>query len=300
MPETLVTILTAHLLADFTLQTKWIVKHKRNIGVLLIHVAIVTTISCLLMGAFHWPILVAIFLMHFAIDAIKVYRMADSLVPFLIDQCAHLVVLVGLSWLFPDTATSGWWATALPNGLSQWYFASMSFLSGLILTVHAGGILVGKATSSLTEEIGDEGIEGLKNGGKYIGWLERFLVMLFLLINQPTGIGFLIAAKSILRFGEIKNAGERKVAEYIIIGTFLSFGWALLISVLTQHAIQYWLPPPTTQATTQPTTQTTIQTTTQPTPTTTPMIVFARNNPKRCSMLFLLTERIGRLWVAWS
>ncbi|MCH7680740.1 DUF3307 domain-containing protein, partial [candidate division KSB1 bacterium] len=42
MPETLVTILTAHLLADFTLQTKWIVKHKRNIGVLLIHVAIVT------------------------------------------------------------------------------------------------------------------------------------------------------------------------------------------------------------------------------------------------------------------
>ena len=92
--------------------------------------------------------------------------------------------------------------------------------------------------------------------------------MLFLLINQPTGIGFLIAAKSILRFGEIKNASERRVAEYIIIGTFLSFGCALLISVLTQHAIQHWLPLPTSQPTTQTITQ---PTTTQlpPPPTTT-------------------------------
>jgi hypothetical protein len=133
--------------------------------------------------------------------------------------------------------------------------------------------------------------------------------MLFLLINQPTGIGFLIAAKSILRFGEIKNAGERKVAEYIIIGTFLSFGWALLISVLTQHAIQHWLPPPTTQATTQPTTQPTYTDdhTTETANDTTDTATnddtddpIARNNPKRCSMLFLLTERIGRLRVAWS
>jgi hypothetical protein len=71
--------------------------------------------------------------------------------------------------------------------------------------------------------------------------LERILVMLLVLMEQPNGIGFLIAAKSILRFGEIKDANQRKVAEYIIIGTFLSFGWALLISVLTQKAIKYWI-----------------------------------------------------------
>jgi hypothetical protein len=66
--------------------------------------------------------------------------------------------------------------------------------------------------------------------------------MLLVLIDQPTGIGFLIAAKSILRFGEIKEASQRKTAEYIIIGTFLSFGWALLIAVLTQKALKYWIP----------------------------------------------------------
>ncbi|MBC8183296.1 DUF3307 domain-containing protein [candidate division KSB1 bacterium] len=241
MAETLLTILTAHLLGDFILQTDWMVKHKQHFGVLLLHASIVTTVSYLLLGAFHWQILLVIFLMHFGIDAIKVCRMADSLLLFLIDQCVHLLVLVGLAGLFADTATSGWWGTSLQSELYEWYFASMSLLSGLILAVPAGGILVGKAINPLMKEIGDDDIKGLEKGGQYIGWLERFLVLLLLLINQPTGIGFLIAAKSILRFGEIKDTGQRKVAEYIIIGTFLSFSWALLISVLTQRVIQYWL-----------------------------------------------------------
>ena len=243
MAETFTTILTAHLLGDFILQTNWMVKHKRNVGVLLFHVAVVTTASWLLMGSFQWLILLVIFLTHLGMDAIRAYRMSDSPVPFLIDQFVHLAVLVGLACFFPGGATSGWWATGLKAGLPDWYFASLSFLSGLILAVPVGGMMIGKATSRFMEEIGDEDIKGLEKGGQYIGWLERFLVMLLLLINQPTGIGFLIAAKSILRFGEIKDASQRKVAEYIIIGTFLSFGWALLISVLTQHAIHRWLPP---------------------------------------------------------
>jgi len=151
--------------------------------------------------------------------------------------------LVVLACIFPDTVASGWWPTVLTKGMPEWYFASLSLLSGLILAIPFGGILVGKATTPLRKEIGDEDIKGLEKGGQYIGWLERFLVMLLLLINQPSGIGFLIAAKSILRFGEIKDTRQRKVTEYIIIGTFLSFGWALMISVLTQQAIQHWLPP---------------------------------------------------------
>jgi hypothetical protein len=98
------------------------------------------------------------------------------------------------------------------------------------------------AVFRFTDEIRDNDIAGLTQGGQYIGWLERFLVMLLLLMDQPNGIGFLIAAKSVLRFGEIKDPSQRKVAEYIIIGTFLSFGWALLISILTQKALRYWIP----------------------------------------------------------
>jgi hypothetical protein len=243
MAETFVAILTAHLLGDFVLQTSWMVEHRRHLGVLLLHGTVVTLAAGLLMGSFHLPILLAILLTHLAMDAIKAYLMSDSLVPFLIDQLVHLAVLVALACLFPHVAMDGWWATGLNAEFSEWYFASLSLLSGLILAVPAGGIIIEKATSPLTKEIGDEGIGGLTKGGLYIGWLERFLVMLLVLINQPAGIGFLIAAKSILRFGEIKDASQRKLAEYIIIGTFLSFAWALTVSVLTQHAIHHWLPP---------------------------------------------------------
>jgi hypothetical protein len=153
----------------------------------------------------------------------------------------YLVVLLGLACYFPDATKNGWWNTSAKTDLSKWYFASLSCISGIILCVPAGGVLIAKLIAPFANEIRDDEIAGLTQGGQYIGWLERILVMLLVLMDQPNGIGFLIAAKSILRFGEIKDASQRKVAEYIIIGTFLSFGWALLISVLTQKAIKYWI-----------------------------------------------------------
>ena len=44
-------------------------------------------------------------------------------------------------------------------------------------------------------------------------------------------IGLLIAAKSILRFGEVQKS--RQVAEYVIIGTLASFAWVLAVSLAT-------------------------------------------------------------------
>ena len=72
----------------------------------------------------------------------------------------------------------------------------------------------------------------IKEGGKIIGYLERSLIFLFILVDYPAGIGFLIAAKSIFRFGELTSPDRRKQAEYIIIGTLLSilFGTPLLLT----------------------------------------------------------------------
>jgi hypothetical protein len=52
----------------------------------------------------------------------------------------------------------------------------------------------------------------------------------------------LIAAKSILRFGEIKDNENRKQAEYIIIGTFASFLYAIVVSLAVRSLLQ--VPPP--------------------------------------------------------
>jgi hypothetical protein len=80
---------------------------------------------------------------------------------------------------------------------------------------------------------------GLKKGGKIIGQLERAIIFLLVLAGRPEGVGFLIAAKSIFRFGEIKDFKQRQEAEYIIIGTFMSFGYGLLIAFITRYFVNF-------------------------------------------------------------
>ena len=77
----------------------------------------------------------------------------------------------------------------------NWYFAALSCVSGIILCVPAGGVLIAKLIRRFGSEIRDYDIAGLIQGGQYIGWLERILVMLLVPMDQPNGIGFLIAAK---------------------------------------------------------------------------------------------------------
>lgn len=67
---------------------------------------------------------------------------------------------------------------------------------------------------------------GLRNAGKYIGWLERFLILTFVFSNNGEAIGFLIAAKTLVRFPEIQG-DQGHFAEYFLVGTLTSVGLAL-------------------------------------------------------------------------
>ncbi|MFZ1201762.1 MAG: hypothetical protein WAO07_16455, partial [Desulfobacterales bacterium] len=64
------------------------------------------------------------------------------------------------------------------------------------------------------------------------------LVFLFIMMNQPTAVGFLITAKSIFRFGDIREHRQMMLAEYIIIGTLMSFGYGIFISYLTKILLE--------------------------------------------------------------
>ena len=242
MALTFTAIFTAYLLGCFISQTAWAPGARRTIQAALRSSAIITLAAYLLLGSFQWQVLFAIFLTLAATGVIRVYRPSESLAALLAVQLTHTAVLIALAYWYPEAAQKGWWITGLTPESTGWYYAFLTFISGLILCVPVGGNLIAKLTRRFAIEIGDNDIAGLKQGGRYIGWLERFLVLLLLLMDQANGIGFLIAAKSILRFGEIKDQAQRKVAEYIIIGTFLSFGWALAMAALTQKALRYWLP----------------------------------------------------------
>lgn len=79
----------------------------------------------------------------------------------------------------------------------------------------------------------DQQQDSLQRAGRLIGNIERILTLGLLFAGQYEAIGFLIAAKSIIR------TRDRKAdSEYILIGTLLSFGFAILIGLLIQHLIQ--------------------------------------------------------------
>lgn len=218
MIETFTALLAAHLLADFVLQTGWMVARKRGAG-LPAHAAMVLALT--LAAAGHWDRweLYALAAAHLAIDAGKSAlppARRDTLAAFLADQAAHLVTLIVTAALAPDLWHSGAWA-GLP-----WLLPLLAALAGLIASTRAGGFAIGLLmrrydTAALPA--------GLPDGGRMIGLLERALIFLLVLVGQPAGIGFLIAAKSVLRFDTASK--DQRAGEYVIIGTLASFGWAL-------------------------------------------------------------------------
>ena len=71
----------------------------------------------------------------------------------------------------------------------------------------------------------------LQNAGQWIGYLERFLILTFILAGYTEAIGFLLAAKSIFRFGELSKGLEIKNTEYVLIGTLASFTIAIFVGL---------------------------------------------------------------------
>ncbi len=93
-------------------------------------------------------------------------------------------------------------------------------------------IIINLATQGWQTQINDEMGPSLQNAGKWIGILERILVLTFVLAAQFQAIGFLIAAKSILRISVKTENSARILSEYVLIGTFISFTIAILVGLV--------------------------------------------------------------------
>ena len=136
--------------------------------------------------------------------------------------------------------------------LGPQYFDFLAVAAGIVALVWVGGDFMSRAIAPFAAQIGtDDSLEdpkdadepdddrsmGLKNAGRAIGQLERILIFLSVLMGSAAGVGFLVAAKSIMRFGELSSNRNRRLAEYIIIGTFMSFAYAVVVSLLVAVAV---------------------------------------------------------------
>ncbi|WP_449253187.1 DUF3307 domain-containing protein [Brevundimonas naejangsanensis] len=239
MFETLVALTFAHLAADFVLQTDRLVTLKTKASGMALHIAIVVVLAALALGTLD-PIMLGILgVTHLAMDAAKTHWMGKSLAAFIADQAVHLAVILGLAVYLPQTAAQGAWG-ALEAPQQLLYYGTLAVLSGLVLSMWVGGIVIGMLMDPLAVTF-TNARKGIPNGGRYIGWLERGLTFTFFMIGHPEGVGFLLAAKSVLRFGDIQSSHEREHTEYVIIGTMLSFGWALVVAIGARAAAAHWL-----------------------------------------------------------
>ena len=231
MIETFTALLFAHVVADFLLQTDAMVRHKKSFGVMALHAALVLAAAQAATGQLAAPELVALAAAHIAIDAVKTYGGFRSFTAFWVDQLAHVATLIALAIYAPSLWASGLWAD-LPVLLP-----AMALATGLIVSLSAGQHAIALLMRPHSTRVRNN---GLRDGGRQIGLLERGLIFLFILSNLPLAVGFLIGAKSILRFGTATR--DQRTAEYVIIGTLASFGWAILAALATKGALTY-LPP---------------------------------------------------------
>lgn len=229
-----VKLLLAHLLADFVLQPdpwveeKQLKKHKSP--KLYLHVLLHGLLSMVIVAdlAF-WPYAIAIASSHFFIDWAKLAFQKDPSQKnwFFIDQLLHLGLLFFIALIYSNASID---LSLFNTDKWLWMVTAIVFLS------LPASVLIRILISGWTPKTEDTKKDSLQNAGKYIGILERFFIFIFILTDHWEGIGFLLAAKSIFRFGDLKESKERKLTEYVMIGTLLSFGLAILIGILVNQA----------------------------------------------------------------
>lgn len=230
----LLKLLIAHLTGDFLLQPeKWVkAKEEKKLGAwqLYFHSLLHGALVLLLMWNINfwmWALLIAF--VHLIIDSFKLLFQKNNTkrALFFIDQLLHFISIYAVWLLYEGKYFS---FSFLENANLLLLMALIIFLTTPVS--FAVKIFISKWTPDT--EAGDD-LVSLQSAGTNIGILERLLVFVFMINNEWQAVGFLLAAKSVFRFGNLQEAKDRKLTEYILIGTLLSFG----IAVLTGMGYQY-------------------------------------------------------------
>lgn len=226
--ELFLSLLLVHIIGDFYLQTDKYCRQKESKKLkswfLYAHGVIIGALSWIINPCcdfIFYAVLIAV--SHFIIDTIKVYS-PKGLMSFVIDQILHIAIICTISYIYE-----------IDNDIPIIYLDFLDFiylpylLLAVLLCMKPANILIKLILERY--QVGEsESCNNIKNAGALIGNLERILTIVFVLIGQYEAIGFIIAAKSILRFKDTDTAKT----EYVLAGTFLSFGIAILCGLIAK------------------------------------------------------------------
>lgn len=243
----LILLLIAHILADFYIQTekmthrkdksyKWVLIHSLYylIIMFLVGLPIISDnviIAAITASAFH---LLIDMLKFIYISFIKKKRKMTQIIErniFFIDQFLHFVCLIAIAYwgVQNNTQINEWKVIAnffAIIGVSEIMFIKWIFV---LLVIHKPTniaiqkfLLIYKPISNL----GDK--QSINNAGRFIGTVERIIMLIFLSIEQYSAIGLVLTAKSIARYDKISK--EKDFAEYYLLGTLISTVSVIIVS----------------------------------------------------------------------
>lgn len=224
-----------HLLTDYTLQPPVKALEKNEYGFrsrfLKWHILLSFILSWVL--SFQWLFVfgaIVISLSHWLIDGLKIYINRSKRFgkyAFFIDQGMHLVILTVVVLLYQH------WFCLQPVFELPPDTAIPAIIAGILFCSKPANILIKEILGVFDIRVRKTGTEenDLPNAGKLIGIVERWLIVVFILISQFEAIGFLLAAKSIMRF----KSDESLKTEYLLTGTLLSFAIAIGAGLLILH-----------------------------------------------------------------
>lgn len=239
-------LLISHILVDFFLQPKSWVESKKakkhRSAVLYLHTALAGLTAYVFVGQWQdWWIILGIAIPHLIIDLCKL-ALPSKTIYFVLDQLAHLLNLwVVALFLGPGLIEPSalWNPLAEPEHLK----AFLVVLAGLMLITLPAGIIIGMVTQKYRDNLDPEDANvTLPDAGKMIGILERVFIFVAILAGHFSAVGFLIAAKSILRYSDSKQVyNPVRMTEYIIIGTLISFLFAVIVGVVCKSLLTFTL-----------------------------------------------------------
>ncbi|MCK8106596.1 DUF3307 domain-containing protein [Pseudoalteromonas sp. 2CM41L] len=234
----LAALIIGHLVSDFFLQPmSWVndrnthhFKAKKLYLHVLVHGVVSAVILALWEYSYGWQQLstvllstAAIMLSHYLIDIAKSYS-NKGVVPFLLDQIAHIAVIIALCIYITDNQSLIAYVSALAtNPKVLWV------VCGYLIILSPSAVFIRMMLERLTANFSSEG--SLPLAGQSIGMIERVLMLSFILLDQFAGLGFLLAAKSVFRFGDLSASKDKKLTEYVMLGTLLSVSVTLFVGL---------------------------------------------------------------------
>ncbi|MBO4489354.1 MAG: DUF3307 domain-containing protein [Bacteroidales bacterium] len=255
MTKLLILQILAHIISDFYLQTGKSCQDKAKSGFqsphLYVHVAITFFFSWMLSLLYpytfdFWWASMVIAVLHGVIDGLKSHFKNIPWV-FFIDQLLHLVVICAVVAWFGSTVKYKvpFFDDGLVTPLNMISNSTLLWITAFAFCLRPANIIIGAILANAQikcphdHEVGEISPEGndadssessqdLPNAGHVIGDVERLLTLIFMFFGQFEAIGFLLAAKSLLRF---KDSATNK-SEYVLVGTLLSFGLAIVAGAI--------------------------------------------------------------------